>query len=179
MRIAGQKVEGPNTETIVIPRGDRDPIVFIAKAVLDWDEFDRLCPVPKAPIIMRKGGEKFANLEDPAYKERASTYGEKRLIWLCLKSLEGTPDLEWETIDMGKPDTYLNFDKELKEAGFSQVEIGRIRNGVFVANCLDEEKLEEARASFLASRLQVYDPSSSLKDGPSDTPFGEPVNDSA
>ena len=38
----------PKEEVLVLPRGDQ-AIVFRAVGVPDYDEFDALCPEPKAP----------------------------------------------------------------------------------------------------------------------------------
>jgi hypothetical protein len=53
---------------------------------------------------------------------------------------------------MSDPNTWINFDKELKDSGLSEIERIRIVNAVMTANCLNESKLDEARESFLASR---------------------------
>jgi hypothetical protein len=65
--------------------------------------------------------------------------------------LAATPGLAWDKVKPGEAETWPLYEEELKEAGFSDVEIGRIRNAVHEANCLDEDKVEAARQSFLAS----------------------------
>lgn len=179
MRLEGKRIEGPNVETIVIPRTDGRPdIVFKAQAVLDYSEFDELCPRPTPPIKMMRGGEKQADLEDPAYQERLNTYGIKRMAWMCIKSLEATPTIEWEKVDLGNPNTWLKFEDELTESGFSDPEIARIRRGVFAANCLNEDLVELARQSFFTGRPRMHDPSSYLQAATNGTPSGEDANDS-
>jgi hypothetical protein len=179
MRLEGKKIEGPNVETIVIPRTDGRPdIVFKAQAVLDYSGFDDLCPRPTPPIKMLRGGERQADLEDPTYKELISTYGLKRMAWMCIKSLEVTPTLEWERVDLGNPNTWLKFEDELTESGFSDPEIMRIRNGIFSANCLNENLVELARQSFFSGRPRTHDPSSYLPAETNGTPSGEPASDS-
>lgn len=177
MKIAGEKLSGPNVETIVIPRGDgRNPVIFKAQAVLNYEQFDRLCPTPTPPIKMLRGGEKQEDLNDPAYKQRMVEYATKKMAWITLKSLEATEGLEWERVDLGNPNTWGNYEKELEESGFSPVEIGRIRTGVFIANCLDDSKIEEARQSFLAGLLKPAEVQLSQKVEPNGTPSGEPAN---
>jgi hypothetical protein len=179
MRLEGKKIEGPNVETIVIPRTDgRADVVFKAQAVLDYTPFDELCPRPTPPIKTLRGGERQADYEDTVYKELISTYGLKRMAWMCIKSLEATPTLEWDDVDVGNPNTWLKFEDELTKAGFSDPEIMRIRNGVFSANCLNESVVELARQSFFTGRPRAHDPSSYLPAGTSDTPSGDPVSDS-
>lgn len=179
MRLEGKRIEGPNVETIVIPRTDgRQDIVFKAQAVLDYKEFDQLCPRPTPPTKTLRGGERQADLEDPTYKELISQYGLKRMAWMCIKSLEATPTIEWETVDLGNPNTWLKFEDELTESGFSDPEIFRIRSGVFAANCLNESVVELARQSFFTGRPRVHDPSSYLPAETNGTPSGEPANES-
>ena len=152
MKINGKKIEGPNEEIIVIPRKDED-IVFRAKAVLNYEEFDKLCPTPIPPMIKKKGTDfPIPDIEDTNYQNKLATYATKRTSWMILKSLEATDGLSWDTIKMSDPDSWENFEKEMKDSGFSDIEINRIVIGVQTANCLNEEKLEEARKRFLASQ---------------------------
>jgi hypothetical protein len=178
MKLAGKKISGPNIETIILPRGDGEPIVFKAQAVLDFDDFEKMCPMPKPATVVRPGGKKSANFEDPTYKAAIELHAKKRFAWIVLTSLHlGTPDLEWERVDYGDPNTWLSYEDELREAGISNIEIGRIHRGVMIANALDDEKLEEARNAFLASQQALADPSSFPRDEPSSTPSGVPAND--
>jgi hypothetical protein len=78
-------------------------------------------------------------------------YSQYRYAWIMIESLKATENLEWETIQSDKPETWLNFEKELQDSGLSGIEIGRIANGVLEANCLNEDKITEARNRFLAS----------------------------
>lgn len=152
MKINGKKIEGPNEEIIIIPRGESD-IVFKAQAVLSYDEFDKICPFPEPPMIRRKGAEQATpDYEDKKYIQKQNEYIGKRTHWMILKSIEATDGLEFETVKMSDPETWGNYEKEFKDAGFSEVEINRIIIGVQVANCLSESRLQEARKRFLASQ---------------------------
>lgn len=151
MKLHGVKISGPNVETIIIPRGDGAPIVLKAQAVLDMDEFNRLCPMPEAPMKMIKGGARVPNTEDPHFLAAAEDVGKKRIAFMLVKSLEVTPGLEWDTVKLNEPSTWLNYNEELKESGFSDVEVNRIIAGVMAANCLSDDKIDEARQRFLAS----------------------------
>lgn len=153
MKLNGQKVEGVNVEIIVIPRGGDTPdIVFQATAILDYEPFIKLCPEPKPPTKIVKGGGKEYNLDDAAYKEALRLHSEKRMAWMVIQSLKATPNLEWETVKEGEHRTWTNYEKELKDSGFSQIEIQRILVGVMSANCLNETRIEEARENFLRGR---------------------------
>lgn len=177
MKIKGQKIEGPNVELIVIPRGGDTPdIVFHAAAVLDFGPFEAMCAEPQPPTKMLKGGKKELNLEDPNYKKAVTLYNEKRIAWMCLKSLEATEGLAWETVDMGNHRSWTNFQQELKDSGFSHVEVQRIINGVFAANCLSESRIQEARESFQLGRQAESEQSNGDHTAPESTSSGEPVS---
>jgi len=164
MKIKGQKIEGPNEALVVIPRAKGD-LVFKMQAVLDMTEFDTLCPEPTPPTIVRVGESKGSpDLKDKKYLAEFKIYSARRFEFLILKSLQATTDLEWETIDMLDPQTWSNYQSELKASGFTDVEIGRLINGVLEANSLDDSKIEEARKRFLASQLGVEKLSSSQTD---------------
>jgi hypothetical protein len=179
VKLAGKKIEGANVEYIVLPRGDSDPLVLKAQAVLDYSPFEKLCPLPRPPAVMRAGGVKSYNVEDPRYVQAITDHSARRSAWIVLTSLRlGTPELEWETVDYGNPNTWINYVDELRASGFSEVEIIRIVRGAMIANALDDQKLEEARKAFLASleaqAAQLCFPA----DGPSSTPSGEPASGS-
>src|ERR1700739_2727657 len=103
MKMLGKKVEGYNIEICVIPRGEGEAHVFTAQAVIDMGDFDRLCPPPKPTIKMIKGGKKVEDVESPKFKRDMQVYGERRMQYMVLKSLEATEGLEWETINMSDP----------------------------------------------------------------------------
>lgn len=154
MKIRGEIIKGANRETIVIPRGEMS-IIFIAEAVLDTTEFNTLCPAPIPRTIIKKGGAKELDTKDAGYKADVEQYNKQLFAWTILKSLEATEGLEWETVRMDDPSTWLAYSDELKASGFSTPEVGRIINGVLIANCLDEAKIEAARNSFLSGEQQV------------------------
>lgn len=150
MKMNGEKVEGPNVEILVLPRGgDKPDIVFHATAILDDSDFTEKCPVPQPPERIMKGGVREKNFEDKGFKQEAEAYHDKRMAWMILTSLAATPNLEWEMVKLDDHTTWLNFRQELKDSGFSYIEIQRIENAVYIANCLNEAKVDEARRSFL------------------------------
>jgi hypothetical protein len=177
MKIHGKKIEGSNIETIVIPRGDGDPIVFRCQAVLDMEPFDKLCPPPRAPIILKPGGKRITDIEDGKYKAQIEQHNNKRMGYLILKSLEATEGLEWETVKLSDPETWDGYQKELKESGFSSIEIMRIVNTCMAANCLDEARLDKAREDFLASAVGAANGQSTHPGELSSIPFGEHAKD--
>lgn len=177
MKLNGRELKKSNSHLIVIPRVNEEPIVLTAQAVLDYNQFETLCPDPKPPTRMKAGGEKLANYKDPRYILAVESHSRRRMSWLVLESLRlGSPDLTWDTIDYGDPNTWERYEVELRESGFNWAEIGMIVQGCLIANSLDESKIEEARASFLASREVEGSPSSFQEEELSDMPSGEPVS---
>lgn len=178
MRLHGEEIRGVNIEEIIIPRGNgKQDIVLLAQAVLDMDEFDRLVKPPKPRVSRGRGNKTIEHTDAPDYKAAMIEYGRKRLAYMVLKSLEATPGLEWETVDMGNPDTWLGYEDELTKAGFSIAEQNRVTHGVLAANGLDEKKVDEARKRFLASReAEALSDPSSLMDEPLDMESGELVS---
>src|SRR5215831_11863890 len=136
MRIAGKKLSEPNIEILVLPRGEEN-IVIKAKAVLNMDEFDRVHPPPSPPMKIARGGKKVEDTDSPMFQKKQTDHAKKRIGYMIIRSLEATEDLEWETIDPNDPNTWGNYEKELKDSGFSNIEIMRIIQTVMRANCLD------------------------------------------
>jgi len=149
MKIQGKKIEGANEVIIVIPRGSNADIVLKAQAVLDMDPFDSMCPPPEPPRKTLPGGKEVKNLKDASYLKSLDNHAVKRLNWIVLTSLEATEGIEWEKIDLSDPTTWNNFEEEMKEAGFSNVEVNRIVAACIEVNALNEEKIQEARERFL------------------------------
>ena len=174
MKLLGKKVEGPNVEEIVIPRGD-DQLVFRAQAVLEDKEFDDLCPRPKPQVGIGPGGRRVEKTDAPGYTAALNEWGEKRVAWLVIKSLEATEGLEWETVNYDDPETWLNYKSEWRDSGLSDAEQARILGGVMAANGLSEQKVEEARKRFLAGREAALESSSSPADEQPTTPSGAPA----
>jgi hypothetical protein len=93
-----------------------------------------------------------------------------------ITSLRATEGLEWDKIQYNNPDTWKLYKEELKESGFSSFEVDKIINGVMSANCLDEDKIEQARRSFLAGQEEAVSKSSSQNGEAKTTLSGEPAN---
>ncbi len=154
MKIKGAKIEGPNREIVVIPRGMADDIVFVADAILDMTPFEQMCPLPLPPKRKIKGTD-IPNLKDPAFLQHVDDHATKRMAWMVLTSLEGTEGLEWETVDISDPSTWVNFRTEMQSSGFSDVEINRVVGCVMSVNALSEGKIEAARERFLLLQQEL------------------------
>ncbi len=173
MKIGGRTVEGPHEEILVLPRGE-NPIVIRAKAVLDLDEFETICPEPKPPGKLTKEGW-VPNKDDPSYRQLVSMHTDKRIAYMVIRSLEPS-EIEWDSVKIEDPRTWLNYIKDFREAGLATVEINRIIQLVMVANALDETKLEEARKVFLLGQRPAPDQYSGQNSEQPNSPSGEPAN---
>jgi len=175
MKIGGQEVSGPTEEVLVLPRVGGD-VVFKAQAVLDMEPFYAACPAPKAPGHLTKDGFK-QNTKAPAYREQMGRHATLRFAYIVINSLIPS-DIEWQQIEEDKPHTWLKWEDELKEAGFSNVEIQRITVCVMQANSLDEGKLKAARDAFLQGQGAASEASSGQNTEQLSTPSGEAASGS-
>jgi len=152
MKIHGKKLDSPNEVTIVIPRQSGN-IIFKAQAVLDFEPFKAICPQPEPPQIMKPGQQPREDLEDPKYVEELNKWSKQHTEWMIIKSLEATEGLEWETVDKSDPETWANYEKELRDSGFAPAEITRIITSVLDACGLNQRKIDEATEAFLAGQV--------------------------
>lgn len=152
MKLGGRVISNNNLEVVVIPRTDGD-LVFKFKPVLDDTDFDTLVPMPKPPLKI-DGDVKTFLYNDPDYTKSFHEYFILKQSWMYLKSIEATEDLVWETVDLGNPNTWTNFEKELISAGFTVTERNLMFQGFEKANSLSQEHLDKARESFLAGTRQ-------------------------
>jgi len=174
MKLKGRR-PGVHIEPIVLPRPEED-LVFHAKAIEDFDEFEKLCPVPEPPAKILPSGEKIPNAGDPSYLDSMSAYGMKRVAYMVIKGLsEGTPDLEWDTVELENHHTWLGYRKEMRESGLSDTEINRIIAGCMRANSLSEVAVDQAMKRFLAGQQARSEEQTSQKVEPSNTPSGKPA----
>jgi len=158
MKINGKKIEGANYEYIVFPRPTGD-IAFKAQAVLDMQPFHDMVPSPKPGKKMVPGGKILEDYDDATYKGAVAQFAEKRYAYIVLKSLEATPGLEWETVQLTDPSTWMNWETETKGAGLSSNEVNQLQLGIATANSLNQDKLDEARNRFLVSLAEEQAPS--------------------
>lgn len=153
MKIGGQPISRPKDEIIVIPRDGQD-IVFKAQAVIDYSEFEKLCPEPTAPVKTYPDGRQESAFNDTKFLKKREEWAAKRSSWLIIESLRVTDGLEWETVNLTDPTTWDNYRSELEQT-FTTGEINAIIGGVMRANSLDDSKFEEAKNQFLAKQQQA------------------------
>ncbi len=153
MKINGLIIEGPRPEVIVIPKNGVE-YVFKAAPVLSFKPFEDMCPVPNPPEIIKKGGAKSYDFEDKTYNDAIIEWAGRKNSWMILESLKATEGLEWDEVKEGDPETWSNYRTELAKC-FTDPEIVQIINIVHIACGLNQEKIEEATARFLATEDQT------------------------
>lgn len=176
MKIAGHENYQPNEEVCVIPRTNGEDFVFIAKALMDLDEFDTLCPVPEPPAVIGKGGVKTFDFKNQSYLDALMSHSKNRIAYFIIHSLRATAGLTWDKVVFKDPDTWHFYTEELKAANFNYLEIQRIEAAVFTANCLNEQKVEQARQNFLLEQELVAKESTGQQDTQNSSQSGEPAN---
>lgn len=154
MKIQGRTTLPTAPKEIPIVRSGGDGVVFTARAVTadDLERFNQLCPAPKPLATRHKDGSTSFDVTNPEYIAAKAEHANRRMEFIILVSLDKTEDLQWDTVDMSKPETWCNFNKELTDYGFSLTEINDVVTGIVEVNNLDQEKVEAAKKSFLAAR---------------------------
>jgi hypothetical protein len=145
MRISG--VEVTTSEALLVLPRDKGDIPIKAVAVSIAEEFDEKCPMPVAPMLQTKDGNK-PDLKDKDYKAALSRRSDMRWALMIIRSLEPS-NIEWNEVNVDAPSTWLKWDDEMQAGGLSEVETNRIVGLVMQANSLDEAKIKAARANFL------------------------------
>jgi hypothetical protein len=171
MKLHGKTISPPKPKRFTIRE-----VEFTVGPVLDFEEFDRLVPEPKVPLVRKKVGRGWSKRRDPDsqdYRDAMERYGDLRSSYIVLYSLAFTEGLEWDTVDLQDPKTWENYKKELTES-FTAAEIGMIINEAFTVNMPDEE---EAVGNFSSEQREEENPESTERDELKSTESGEPAND--
>jgi hypothetical protein len=157
MKIGGRLIKAPSPVEVTIFReneqGQPDNFVFICGPVLDYGPFEKICPLPKPPLVMVPGKDSYPNLKDNTYQKAVEQRSERRIQYLILTSLAATPDLVWDTVDINKPDTWENYDKELT-LFLTPKEKEKVIGGVFDANIPSENRRKEAIENFTPTQAE-------------------------
>jgi len=151
MKVGGIPITAPPEELLVIPRGEEE-LVFRAEAI-SWDHFHKLCKEPEPPVVLVKG-EKVPDVKDETFQHQVKQHATRQTAYLVIHSLKPS-EIEWTSVDFDDPKTWVNYEKDLLEAGLVQVEVNRLIQLALDANQLDERKLEKAREAFLRGRAAV------------------------
>ena len=171
MKMHGKIVQVPIEETIVIPRQSGN-LVFKARPVIDWSDHEKLDPQPEPPVIQRPNQPAQKNVENPKYKKQFASWANRRWDWMILDSLSPS-EIEFETVQKDKPETWENWRKEMSDAGLVPNEIERIEALVLTACRLDQTKIDAATEAFLADQARIQKQESSQSSDNSSTPSGE------
>ena len=81
MKLSGHTFDEPAIVYCILPR-EEEPVVFKCGPVLDYDEYDALCPVPKPPIQIHKGGVKVPDVKDETFLQQVATRSEQRINYM-------------------------------------------------------------------------------------------------
>ena len=163
-----------NEVVLVLPRGDDQNLVFRACGLKTLAEFEEICPLPKPPGKLTKDGW-VPNDNDATYQTVMAEWAKKRLGYIVVRSLEPT-EIEWDTVKLTDPRTWVNWEKDLLDGGLTQIEVNRVLALVLEANSLDEAKLAKAREVFLAGQAPKRPESTGLPVEQANTSSGEPAN---
>ena len=145
MRISG--VEVTTSEALLVLPRDKGDIPIKAVAVAIADEFDEKCPMPVAPMLQTKDGNK-PDHNDKDFKAALKRRSNMRWALMIIRSLEPS-NIEWNEVNVDTPATWLKWEDELQAGGLSEVETNLVVGLVMEANSLDEAKIKAARANFL------------------------------
>ena len=168
----------PPSVDIKIYRGSEE-YIFTAQAVLDFEPFEQLVPLPKPPLRTEiKTGRRTYDHSDKRYMEKVGHYSEMRTAWLMIQSLQATAGLEWEQVDPKDPATWLKWVNEFT-AFLTESEMQSIVQGVTEANQPSEVRQRQAFDAFSQPQAEevTNDLISQLAEPPS-TASGELASDS-
>lgn len=152
MKVNNIELSALREEVLVIPRGEHK-IVFRARAVNNRELFDERYPIPKPPSVLERGDTEYKpNYKDEGYIKKMTERGRLYSDWLAVNSLMATDGLEWTNINPEDPESCGAWTDELKEAGFTIIEINLLFDLVTTANGLNADKIKQATDDFLASQ---------------------------
>lgn len=154
MKFRGKTLGERNADVLVLFRGSKR-IVIKAEAVESYEEFDALVSVPIPPEKILPGGKKERNTKDSDFIKAREEYASQKTDWLIITSLRATKDIEWERVKYDEPATWSEWEPELREAGFIEIECMRIVQLVTEVNSLDDDMLDQARQDFLLEATQA------------------------
>lgn len=154
MKVGGITIAGPKKTTVVLPRPEGD-IPFHFVGVPDGDEFDAMFPEPEPPTQFNvKLQANIKQFTDVKYQERHADWVKAKTAWFFLKSIAPS-NIEWDQVDLSKPETFVSWQKDFRAAGFNQAEINAIYSGFEETNMVTETLMAQARERFLRSQEAI------------------------
>lgn len=154
MKLNGKVIEAPKEHEVVFER-EGDYIVFKIKPVLNFDPYSELNPPPEPPTKVVGDNPPVPDYTDKKFQKRMQDWNENKFRWMILEALSATPGLEWETVDMKNPETFKNFEEELKNSGLTDMEQQVLVREAVERNIITPESMREARDTFLALQSQT------------------------
>lgn len=175
MKIKGRAISSAQETYVVIPRAGED-IILRLKTVDDFEDFNKLCPMPEPPRIKKPGQAEIMDTTDPEYKKEVNEWALKKLSWTLIKSLEDTEEIEWDMHEdiplkkgeeapetkeyngliMNDSDSWYHAFTQLSES-FSSSEVDFIMQKFNMVQGLTNDKIKEATESFLAGQAKGPD----------------------
>lgn len=178
MKIKGKEIKSAYEKEVILRRGKRDAdIVFTVRAVLDFDDFEKMVPVPTPPTKLVRDQGKVKDFESPVYKAQVMLRNQQRTAWMFIHSLLATEGLEFDIVKLDDPSTWLRYPEEFRAAGLSAGEVNRVMQAILEVNGLAEDKVEEERRSFSPAEEAEDQKSSSNASEPTAMQSGGPAND--
>lgn len=156
MKVNGKQLNGPRIVKVYLPTGENEAVEFRFRPLKSTEDFTEVMPAPKAPEVVKPGGQKFYNENDRGYKIALSDWLQKKLDWEFLKSISETEDLEWETVKMDDPNTWKLWKTEIANH-FGDHQSSKVFSGFVEAQFVTEETMEVARQTFLTGRQEAVD----------------------
>jgi hypothetical protein len=160
---------------VTIARVGSESIDFVCGAVLDFSEFQRVCPPPVIPFVQEVGKPGYHDMNDKTYLAALDKHSTLNTTYLILASLAGS-DIEWTMVDMNDPSTWDNYEAELAEF-FTNAEIATIVRGVMDANLPNKSRSFEALGNSQPPQQGAEVQSTSQKAEQDSTPSGKPAKD--
>lgn len=155
MKVNGVEATKSFTVPLVLPRGEKPPLVFYAEPLPNLDEFEKLCPIPTAGQTYTPKGI-VLNTQAPEFVAAMQQYQKKRWAYTIIRSLAPSK-IEWEKVNPHNHETWLLVEDELRQA-VSHFEYGLIVGIVEEANALDPAKLKAARDDFFRTEAAKESP---------------------
>jgi hypothetical protein len=150
MKMNGQEINARNELTHIIPRENGPNFVFTVRSVLSYDEYNDQFPRPKPTMRRHKGEEVDRAVEDDSFTELMEEWSAQKMDWIVIQALAPTEWLEWSTIDMNDSKTFGNWNAEMLDASFTDVEIKLLFSSVMIVNGTNQATLDKAMDDFLA-----------------------------
>jgi hypothetical protein len=179
MKVNGKVLDSLRIVSVYLPVAHNDAVEFKFRPLRSDESYEKISPRPKPPKQIRPGGVETYDTNSTIYKSRIDQWAKSKMDWEFLISVSATDGLEWESVDMAKPETWGNWQADLGKL-FPDSHIAKIYQGFIDAQYITEEMMEKARQLFLHRTLvqSVGDPASghSLSEERTYTESGEPVN---